>query len=135
MYNLARFNLLVESDIDIDDEFFLTEKTVKTLITGMPFVVLATPNFLKHLRNIGFATYDNLWDESYDEEIRFNDRVKKIILLCNKLNNFDWNAKQEELQKIQLHNRNNFFKLNKLSHQQFSAAEHVLKKVLDESRH
>ena len=47
MYNQAYFNIVVETDIDYVDDFFLTEKTIKALVTGIPFVVVSTPNFLK----------------------------------------------------------------------------------------
>jgi hypothetical protein len=33
----------------------------------MPFVVASSYNFLKNLRSMGFKTYCELWDESYDE--------------------------------------------------------------------
>ena len=50
MYNQSYFNLVVETDIDFVDNFFLTEKTIKSLIVGMPFVMVTTPHFLKNLQ-------------------------------------------------------------------------------------
>ena len=67
LYNQCRFNLTVETDLDWTNEFFLTEKTVKNLIIGMPFVSVSTPHFLKNLRSLGFETYSSVWDESYDD--------------------------------------------------------------------
>jgi hypothetical protein len=60
MYNQARFNLVVETDIEHSHEFFLTEKTIKCLITGMPFVIVSTPDFLSNLQKLGFSTYHTL---------------------------------------------------------------------------
>ena len=48
--------------------FFPTEKIWKPILAGIPFVCIATQNFLKRVRDLGFKTYDTVWDESYDEE-------------------------------------------------------------------
>jgi len=114
MYNSAYFNLLVETDIDYPNSFFITEKTVKTLLTRLPFVVYSTPLFLKNLRKLGFKTYNTLWDESYDEELDYVQRVKKIAKLCNELGNFDWQKHLHELEAIGNHNRLQFLEHNKL---------------------
>ena len=49
-YNQSYFNIVVETDINYTDNFFLTEKTVKALLTGMPFVIVGTPDFIKNLQ-------------------------------------------------------------------------------------
>lgn len=123
IYNQGYFNLVVETDLDYQEEFFLTEKTVKCLISGMPFVVLSTPKFLQHLRDIGFQTYQDLWDESYDETLIFQDRVDKVVALCNQLGNFDWAGNRARLQQIALKNREIFFQLDKLSSRMFENFE------------
>jgi len=112
MYNQADFNLVVETDIDYQYGFLLSEKTIKCLITGMPFVMVATPYFLKHLKQLGFHTYGDLWDENYDEELDYTKRIDKIVDLCNNLDSFDWKANQKALELIALKNRSNFLNLN-----------------------
>jgi hypothetical protein len=133
IYNQGRFNLVVETDLDLQNEFLLTEKTIKALITGIPFVVAATPYFLKHLQSIGFTTYGSLWNESYDSITDFRLRMKNISNLCEQLNKFDWNTNYAKLLHIQLLNRNNFFNLSKIVHQQFTNTEVIFKKVFCES--
>jgi hypothetical protein len=133
MYNHGRFNLVVETDLDFQNEFFLTEKTIKALITGMPFVVASTPYFLKYLRDIGFTTYGNLWDETYDNIVDFRMRMQYISNLCEQLSRFDWNANHAKLAQIQILNRNNFSNLSKLVNQQFTNTEVIFKKVFHES--
>mgnify|MGYP000353789169 CR=1 FL=1 len=49
IYNQAYFNLVVESDIEYPYSFDPTEKIGKALLTGIPFVVYSTPNFLQNL--------------------------------------------------------------------------------------
>lgn len=48
------------------DCFMPTEKTVRALSAGKPFLVFGPKNFLSRLREIGFKTYRDFWDESYD---------------------------------------------------------------------
>jgi hypothetical protein len=114
MYNLANFNLLVETDIDQQFGFLLSEKILKCLMSGMPFVVVATPHFLKYLKDLGFHTYNELWDESYDSELDYIKRIDKIVDLCNNLNTFDWQEHRSELELIGLKNRSNFLNLNRV---------------------
>lgn len=60
---------------------FLTEKTFKPMSMGMPFIVIGNPYILRHLRSLGYKTFDSLWDESYDEEFDCHKRMEKIINL------------------------------------------------------
>lgn len=129
MYNQSYFNLVVETDIDYNNNFFLTEKTIKSLMVGMPFVVVSTPNFLKNLQQLGFTTYNQLWDESYDSIIDYKDRIDSIAELCNKLKQFDWEAHKSTLVEIQLKNQNNFFKLNQVATHEFKNFENIIKQL------
>lgn len=134
MYNLGRFSLVVESDLTLQDQFTLTEKTIKPLITGMPFVLAGTAYFLKNLRELGFVTYNSLWDESYDEIEDFETRMTAVAQLCNSLADFDWVGNRRELEQIKLLNRNNFLNLNHLVNRKFTEAEQKLTRLLDEIR-
>lgn len=120
IYNQGYFNLVVETDIELQEEFFLTEKTIKCLITGMPFVVLSTPRFLDHLHALGFKTYDSVWDETYDQINNHVHRMSAIVNLCKKLQQFDWQSNRYKLMTIAMHNRARFFHLNEISTQMFS---------------
>lgn len=129
MYNQSYVNLVVETDIDYADNFFLTEKTIKTLLTGMPFVVVSTPNFLKHLQQLGFTTYNQLWDESYDSILDYKSRIDAIVGLCNSLGQFDWKSNRSLLAEIQLKNQNNFFNLMQVATQEFENFENIIKQL------
>jgi len=129
LFNQGLFNLVVETDIDWPHNFFLTEKTIKTLIIGMPFVIVSDQYFLKNLKELGFKTYSSLWDESYDEIEDPVERIEEIIKLCDYLHDFDWVKHREELSKIALENRNNFLNLNQVVDQEFSNFETILKNL------
>jgi hypothetical protein len=45
---------------------FLTEKTFKPIILKMGFLIAGCKGSLKKLRNLGFKTFSDYWDESYD---------------------------------------------------------------------
>jgi hypothetical protein len=49
------------------DTFFPTEKTVRPLAAGKPILVMGPKHFLQRLKDQGFQTWANLWDETYDE--------------------------------------------------------------------
>ena len=46
--------------------FFPTEKTVRPIMACKPILVYGPRYFLARLRTLGFKTYSDLWDESYD---------------------------------------------------------------------
>jgi len=48
------------------DCFMPTEKTVRPLSAGKPVLIYGPKNFLSRLKDIGFQTYNDYWDESYD---------------------------------------------------------------------
>lgn len=107
LFNSARFNLVVETNIDLTSEFHFTEKTLKPLIIGMPFIVMSTPHYLENMHKLGFRTFNELWNEDYDKIENFEDRATAIIELINDLSEFDWNKNKEKLQEIVNHNKIN----------------------------
>lgn len=44
----------------------ISEKTIKPILSMRPFIIYAAPGFLAHLRKLGFKTFSDFWDESYD---------------------------------------------------------------------
>jgi hypothetical protein len=46
--------------------FYATEKTVIPMLLKKPFVVMGPKCFLIHLRQMGFRTFYEFWDEDYD---------------------------------------------------------------------
>lgn len=55
--------LVIESTLDA---LIITEKTATPLILGKPFLSASTPFFHKHLQNLGFVLYDEIFDYSFD---------------------------------------------------------------------
>ena len=72
-------------------EFFyehshLTPRLVKPMAAWHPFIVQATPEYLKYIRSLGFQTFDGHINEAYDLEenpMRRNTMIKnEIMRLC-----------------------------------------------------
>ena len=131
LYNQAYFNLVVETNIDYPYSFYSTEKTTKSLITGIPFVIYSTPRFLQNLRSLGFKTYNELWNEDYDLEIDYKKRADKIANLVNQLQHFDWQANREKLQQIANHNAALMLKNNNMFITQFEKIRKTLEIIKD----
>jgi len=127
LYNQSYFNLIVESDLSLNDSFFLTEKTIKSLITGQPFVICATPKFLENLRNLGFKTYNSLWNEDYDNILNFDKRMEEVVDLCRTLENFDWAKHRLELEEIQKHNNYRFIRSSSIIEEELCRLEKIIK--------
>jgi hypothetical protein len=129
LYNRAYFNLVVETALDIKHNFFVTEKIYKTISTGMPFVLVSGPHYLRNLRKLGFHTYNELWDESYDDEVDFSKRVDKIVSLCNDLELFDWEGNKDKLALVRYKNFENMLTCHKVMGQSFENFEEVIKRI------
>lgn len=66
----------------------ITEKTMKPILFKQPFIHVGPRHSLKYLKKMGFKTFNDLWDESYDDELNSKERMKKIINLMQKIDNF-----------------------------------------------
>lgn len=61
-------NIVVETHFDADQSggAFITEKTFKAIKHGQLFMIAGCANSLKLLRELGYRTFDNVFDTSYD---------------------------------------------------------------------
>jgi len=90
----------------------LTEKTFKPICMQMPFVLVSTAGSLQYLRDYGFKTFDNIWDESYDFE---TDDTKRLIMIADLLKQLDSMSVQQKQDlytaavPIVQHNYNHFY--------------------------
>lgn len=87
MIRLSRnwFADVVFESATIGNVFFITEKTVRSLVSEKPFLVYAAVNHLEHMKELGFKTFGELWNENYDrysEEKRFEALSSVIKNLC-----------------------------------------------------
>lgn len=95
-----------------DDRLQLTEKSLRPIACGQPFVLTATHGSLEYLRTYGFKTFNTVIDESYDIIKDPEKRLQAIVLLMKKIANWTDHERQHklaQLQQIADHNRKHFF--------------------------
>ena len=95
-----------------DQRLHLTEKILRPIACGQPFVLVATHGSLDYLRDYGFKTFDSVWDESYDQIQDPENRLKAVISLMKQIAGWDAYTKQKRLaqaMEIANHNRKWFF--------------------------
>ena len=125
-YNNTYFSLVSETCVskqrfkynknNYDHALFITEKTFKPIMYRHPFMIYGQPHLLNHLRSIGFETFENLFDESYDQIADNEKRLDKIIENVVELEKTVYKNKKISIypydklteEKIQ-HNWNHFF--------------------------
>jgi hypothetical protein len=64
---------------------------------------------LKKLKELGFKTFSNWWDESYDDEMDLEKRIYKIIKVLEEIASWDLEkctTIRNEMKEILIHNYN-----------------------------
>ena len=64
--------------------FFITEKTVRPMLMKKPMIVMGPENCLLYLRQMGFKTFHDFWDEDYDG-YQGKERYVRILALIDEL--------------------------------------------------
>jgi hypothetical protein len=108
--------------------FFPTEKTVRPIMACKPILVYGPQYFLARLRTMGFKTYYNLWDESYDF-YQGTKRWHMIQQVMQSINEKTFDQQQQILAKaheIALHNRQH---LHKIANNQVNLIKHDYKNI------
>jgi len=109
--NMFDIQIIPETLFDTE-KTHLTEKSLKPIVMGQPFIIVGCPHSLKYLHDYGFKTFSSLWDESYDTEVSSTIRFEKIINLIYNIANLSPSEYQKmfnEAKKIALYNRKHFY--------------------------
>jgi hypothetical protein len=125
IYTNSYFSIVTETEFQ-DNTRFISEKTIKPIMQYHPFVLVGSPYTLKELKTYGFKTFNDFWDESYDEMESPNDRMIALFNLCKNLINKsknEWNDMYNEMLPILKHNRNLLLKYD----------EHSVKQIVKEN--
>jgi hypothetical protein len=90
-----------------EDVLFITEKTYQPIVNYHPFITASQVDTLTYLKGNGYATFPELFDESYDNEL---DVKKRSDIILNSIQNFNKDIYFSDIIKDKLiHNRNLFF--------------------------
>ena len=121
MYTNSYFNILTETSYNyentiIGNNIFPTEKIYRAIFGMQPFIVVSNVGYLKHLSSMGFETFPEFFDESYDEiENPWNRmdtilvQIKEICSLSNeeihdRYNNIFWKLEANRNRLIEIQN-------------------------------
>tara|TARA_Y100000114_G_scaffold86080_1_gene79601 strand:- start:3734 stop:4879 length:1146 start_codon:yes stop_codon:yes gene_type:complete len=105
--NKSLLNLVVECDFDGIYPFF-SEKTSRNFYYKKPFIILGRQGVAKNCRNLGYETFHEILDESYDSEPDTKKRLFKALLSLKQVKKDGLDKKK--LKDIVDHNYDNFHK-------------------------
>lgn len=116
-YATTGIEVVLETLFD-DTRWHLTEKTLRPIACGQPFILMATAGSLQYLRQYGFQTFTGLIDESYDQIHDPRQRLQAVIKEMVRISALPAQKKYqlfESLNHVARHNQRHFF--NAFTHQ------------------
>jgi hypothetical protein len=110
-YEATDIEVVLETLFD-DDRLQLTEKSLRPIACGQPFILAGTHGSLEYLHSYGFKTFGHVWDERYDQIKDPEERLIRIADLMRQIAN--WTPEKRatkiiEVQAIANYNRQHFF--------------------------
>jgi hypothetical protein len=97
-YRSTDVEVILETLFD-DSRLHLTEKTLRPIACGQPFILCATKGSLEYLRSYGFQTFNKVFDESYDN---YNDPMERLTAIIKLMKEIASWTESERMIKIQL---------------------------------
>jgi hypothetical protein len=104
IYNQTAYTLVTETNASNDYNFY-TEKIVKPILAERLFLVIAGRHYLKNLRSMGFKTFDNILDESYDDVADDQERFNLVCEQMLRLMRIPQSVILDRIKTIVKHNR------------------------------
>jgi len=111
IYGKAWHSMICETHNN-NDFVFTTEKIAKPMIAGRIFVVFTSRHYLKLLRQLGFQTFNNIIDESYDDIEDKHERWDRALQEVYKLTQRDPLTVINQCQHTLIHNAQHLKTMN-----------------------
>ena len=96
LHNETFVNIVTETLFN-NDSVFISEKLFKPILCCQPFVIVGSPGYLEKLKELGFETFSDIWDESYDLEENTTERFAKIVDVLEEIASWS-KSKQKSIQ-------------------------------------
>lgn len=106
---------LVTETLYFTDAVFTSEKIWKPILLGQIFVVAAAPHYLRCIRQLGFKTFGEWIDESYDDivdDIERADAIMKMLTTLTKMQDDEFMLLLKNVKPILEHNKKLLLDLN-----------------------
>lgn len=110
-YEATDIEVVLETLFD-DSRLHLTEKCLRPIACGQPFILAGTQGSLEYLRNYGFKTFGHVWDERYDLIEDSYERLAAIADLMKQLANWMPRVRERKLAQARAiadYNKKHFF--------------------------
>jgi hypothetical protein len=110
-YQNSLIEVVLETLFD-DTRLHLTEKTLRPIAVGQPFILMAAAGSLQYIKDYGFKTFDGFIDESYDTIQDSLLRLQAVIQEMQRISQLTTKQKQQLIKDIQpmiKHNQRLFF--------------------------
>lgn len=123
IYANSKFRLISESNMNLTPPL-ISEKTYLTIVNKNPFVIAGDLNSCQYLRNLGFETFDQLFDiPTYDNIQCVDARLSCVIAHVKQwlAGNFD----RTQVAEMVEHNYNRYIELGSKIKQDFENATRV----------
>jgi len=98
LYETSLIHIISETYFNTDI-IHITEKSFKPILYRQPFIMLGPPKILTHMKQLGFKTFSNFWDESYDEMSDHTQRFYKILDLVETIAKMSYDEKLNLVEK------------------------------------
>lgn len=109
-YTDTYFSIVTETVFEYPHSF-RTEKIWKPIMMGHPWIACANRGYYQDLRNLGFQTFDDLIDESFDHIDHNQDRIQRLHDVVVDLCNQDLDSFMRSCQDICKYNQQHYFEL------------------------
>jgi hypothetical protein len=109
--NLNSFINVVGETLYNNEDIFITEKTFKCILIQQPFICLSSQYFHKHLTNLGFKLYDEIFDYGFDDKSELVDRVDGIIKNLLEIKNKNYKVLYEKIKDKVVYNKSQAMKI------------------------
>lgn len=103
IYQKTAYSLITETQNENEFSFF-TEKIIKPMMAKRLFVVVSGQYYLRNLKKLGFKTFENVIDESYDNEPDPGRRAHLVLEQVNRLQGLDQVKVSQEISSTVEHN-------------------------------
>ena len=115
-YNDTACSIVSETN-DNNNEVFMTEKIWKPIIAQQLFVVHGNHLYLQKLREMGFRTFNNYFEEAYDLDRDPNMRIDTIVDVCDRLRDAPWQDIYLQSKALRQYNHDCFLNKDLLSNE------------------
>ena len=106
-YQTSLISIVTETNFENND-IFNTEKIFKPMVHRHPFILVGPYKTLEHLKDMGYKTFSDFWDESYDDIEDPFERLLKIVEICKDIQSWDDIKKKKFFYKSMIITNHNY---------------------------